>query len=108
MVKTEHCVKQQNEVEILTAQLSEKDSNLQKCQEEWDQLIAALKIQLKGLISSNVQKNNEMNNLKRSHQRLLKQKKKTLVIKPSHRSSMDLIRFETEPQTTSFEISRNE
>lgn len=108
MVKTEHCVKQQNEVEILTAQLAEKDSNLQKCQEEWDQLIAALEIQLKGLISSNVQKNNEIEQLKKITSEASVTEEKTLVIKPSHRSSMDLIRGETEPQTTSFEISRNE
>lgn len=44
----EHCLKQQNEVEILRAQLAEKDSNLQKWWKEWDQLVAALEIQPKG------------------------------------------------------------
>uniref|UniRef100_A0A5F7ZC52 Kinesin family member 20B n=1 Tax=Macaca mulatta TaxID=9544 RepID=A0A5F7ZC52_MACMU len=61
----ERFLKQQNEVEILTAQLTEKDSDLQKWREERDQLVAALEIQLKALISSNVQKDNEIEQLKR-------------------------------------------
>lgn len=106
MVKTEHCVKQQNEVEI---------------QHNWQKKIVTFKnvvknginlLQLqkyrKGLISSNVQKNNETEQLKKIRSEASETEEKTLVIKPSHRSSMDLIRVETEPQTTSFEISRNE
>ena len=56
----EHCLKQQNEMDILTGQLAEKDGNLQQWREESDQLVAALEIQLKALISSNVQKDNEI------------------------------------------------
>ena len=56
----EHCLKQQNEMEILKGQLAEKDGNLQQWREERDQLVAALEIQLKALISSNVQKDNEI------------------------------------------------
>ncbi|XP_054545928.1 kinesin-like protein KIF20B isoform X2 [Talpa occidentalis] len=61
----ERCLKQQNEMELLTAQLKEKDSNLQKWREERDQLVAALEIQLKTLISSNIQKDNEIEQLKK-------------------------------------------
>uniref|UniRef100_A0A8C0TTJ6 Kinesin family member 20B n=1 Tax=Canis lupus familiaris TaxID=9615 RepID=A0A8C0TTJ6_CANLF len=61
----ERCLKQQNEVEILTAQLAEKDDNLQKWREERDQLVAALEVQLKELISSNRQKDNEIEELKK-------------------------------------------
>uniref|UniRef100_A0A7N5J835 Kinesin family member 20B n=1 Tax=Ailuropoda melanoleuca TaxID=9646 RepID=A0A7N5J835_AILME len=61
----ERCLKQQNEVDILTAQLAEKDENLQKWREERDQLVAALEIQLKELISSNIQKDNEIEQLKK-------------------------------------------
>ncbi|XP_072595582.1 kinesin-like protein KIF20B isoform X3 [Vulpes vulpes] len=61
----ERRLKQQNEVEILTAQLAEKDDNLQKWREERDQLVAALEIQLKELISSNRQKDNEIEELKK-------------------------------------------
>ncbi|XP_077636078.1 kinesin-like protein KIF20B isoform X3 [Crocuta crocuta] len=61
----ERCLKQQNELEVLTAQLAEKDDNLQKWREERDHLVAALEIQLKGLISSNIQKDNEIEQLKK-------------------------------------------
>uniref|UniRef100_A0ABI7WKW4 Kinesin motor domain-containing protein n=1 Tax=Felis catus TaxID=9685 RepID=A0ABI7WKW4_FELCA len=61
----ERCLKQQNELEILTVQLAEKDDNLQKWREERDQLVAALEIQLKGLLSSNIQKDNEIEQLKK-------------------------------------------
>ena len=61
----EHCLKQQNEMEILKGQLAEKDGNLQQWREERDQLVAALEIQLKALISSNVQKDNEIEQLKK-------------------------------------------
>jgi len=45
--------------------LAEKDGNLQQWREERDQLVAALEIQLKALISSNVQKDNEIEQLKK-------------------------------------------
>ncbi|XP_039080672.1 kinesin-like protein KIF20B isoform X3 [Hyaena hyaena] len=61
----ERCLKQQNALEVLTAQLAEKDDNLQKWREERDHLVAALEIQLKGLISSNIQKDNEIEQLKK-------------------------------------------
>uniref|UniRef100_A0A671FQN0 Kinesin family member 20B n=1 Tax=Rhinolophus ferrumequinum TaxID=59479 RepID=A0A671FQN0_RHIFE len=105
----ERCLKQQTEVEILTAQLAEKDSNLQKWREERDQLVAALEIQLKALISSNLQKDNEIEQLKKITSEASKTEKETMEnIKPRLTSSTDPGGVETEPQTTSFEISRNE
>ena len=50
---------------MLKAQLAEKDGNLQQWREERDQLVAALEIQLKALISSNIQKDNEIEQLKK-------------------------------------------
>ncbi|XP_074195504.1 kinesin-like protein KIF20B isoform X5 [Rhinolophus sinicus] len=105
----ERCLKQQTEVEILTAQLAEKDSNLQKWREERDQLVAALEIQLKALISSNLQKDNEIEQLKKITSEASKTEKETMEnIRPRLTSSTDPGGVETEPQTTSFEISRNE
>ncbi|XP_008571323.1 PREDICTED: kinesin-like protein KIF20B isoform X3 [Galeopterus variegatus] len=103
-----HCLKQQNEVEILTARLAEKDSDLQKWREERDQLVAALEIQLKALISSNKQKDNEIEQLKKMISEASKTEKQTVEIKPRHTSSSDTGRVETEPQSANFEISRNE
>ncbi|XP_037661050.1 kinesin-like protein KIF20B isoform X3 [Choloepus didactylus] len=96
----ECCLKQQSEVERLTAQLAEKDTDLQKWREERDQLVAALEIQLRALVSSNTQKDNEIEQLKKN--------KQTLDIKPKHISSMDPDRAKTETQLTNFEISMNE
>ncbi|XP_015983426.2 kinesin-like protein KIF20B isoform X3 [Rousettus aegyptiacus] len=105
----ERCLKQQNEVEILMAQLAEKDNNLQKWREERDQLVAALEIQLKALASSNLQKDNEIEQLqKKITSEASKIEKETMTIKPRHTSSTDPGRVKTEPQSTSFEISRNE
>ncbi|KAF3827754.1 hypothetical protein GH733_000989 [Mirounga leonina] len=104
----ERCLKQQNEVEILTAQLAEKDENLQKWREERDQLVAALEIQLKELISSNIQKDNEIEQLKKITLEPPETEEQNVDIKPTHTSSMDPGRVETEPQSTSFETSRNE
>ncbi|XP_029056737.1 kinesin-like protein KIF20B isoform X2 [Monodon monoceros] len=116
----EHCLKQQNEMEMLQAQLAEKDGNLQQWREERDQLVAALEIQLKALISSNIQKDNEIEQLKKITSETSKTEKQTMDIQPRHMSSMDPGRFETapqstsfgrvetEPQSTSFEISRDE
>ncbi|XP_059981557.1 kinesin-like protein KIF20B [Lagenorhynchus albirostris] len=116
----EHCLKQQNEMEMLQAQLAEKDGNLQQWREERDQLVAALEIQLKALISSNIQKDNEIEQLKKITSETSKTEKQTMDIQPRHTSSMDpgrvetepqstsFGRVETEPQSTSFEISRDE
>uniref|UniRef100_A0A5F7ZM46 Kinesin family member 20B n=1 Tax=Macaca mulatta TaxID=9544 RepID=A0A5F7ZM46_MACMU len=103
----ERFLKQQNEVEILTAQLTEKDSDLQKWREERDQLVAALEIQLKALISSNVQKDNEIEQLKRIISETSKIETQIMDIKPRCISSADPDKLQTEPQLTSFEISRN-
>ncbi|XP_036294415.1 kinesin-like protein KIF20B isoform X9 [Pipistrellus kuhlii] len=105
----ERGLKQQNEVETLTAQLAEKDSNLQKWREERDHLVAALEKQLNALISSNSQKDYEIEQLKkRITSEAPKTEKETMDIKPRHMSSTDLGGVETEPQSTGFEISSNE
>ncbi|XP_060142479.1 kinesin-like protein KIF20B isoform X5 [Globicephala melas] len=116
----EHCLKQQNEMEMLQAQLAEKDGNLQQWREERDQLVAALEIQLKALISSNIQKDNEIEQLKKITSETSKTEKQTMDIQPRHTNSVDpgrvetelqstsFGRVETEPQSTSFEISRDE
>ncbi|XP_039727693.1 kinesin-like protein KIF20B isoform X2 [Pteropus medius] len=105
----DRCLKQQNEVEILTAQLAEKDNNLQKWREERDQLVAALEIQLKALVSSNLQKDNEIEQLqKKITAEASKIEKEIMNIKPRHTSSTDPGRVKTEPQSMSFEISKNE
>ncbi|NWW73155.1 KI20B protein, partial [Climacteris rufus] len=62
----EHHVKQQAEIERLAAQLVEKDSNLQKWREERDELVEALEAQLKGLASSTIQKDKEIEELKQA------------------------------------------
>ncbi|XP_021108686.1 kinesin-like protein KIF20B isoform X2 [Heterocephalus glaber] len=103
----ERCLKQQNEVEVLTAQLAEKNSDLQKWREERDQLVAALEIQLKTLISSNIQKDNEIEQLKKSTSEDSETEKQSIVIKPRYTSSTDPAMVENEPQSTSFEISRS-
>ncbi|KAB0402754.1 hypothetical protein E2I00_017633, partial [Balaenoptera physalus] len=104
----EHCLKQQNEMEMLKAQLAEKDGNLQQWREERDQLVAALEIQLKALISSNIQKDSEIEQLKKITSETSETEKQTMDIQTRHMSSMDPGRVETEPQSTSFEISRDE
>ncbi|XP_070326727.1 kinesin-like protein KIF20B isoform X6 [Odocoileus virginianus] len=104
----EHCLKQQNEMEILKGQLAEKDGNLQQWREERDQLVAALEIELKALISSNVQKDNEIEQLKKITSEASKTEKQTMDSQPTQMSSANPGRIETEPQSTSFEISRCE
>ncbi|XP_043452879.1 kinesin-like protein KIF20B isoform X2 [Prionailurus bengalensis] len=104
----ERCLKQQNELEILTVQLAEKDDNLQKWREERDQLVAALEIQLKGLLSSNIQKDNEIEQLKKITLKPSETEEQDVDIKLRHTSSVDPGRVETEPQSASFEISRND
>ncbi|KAM4030748.1 kinesin-like protein KIF20B isoform 2-T2 [Anomaloglossus baeobatrachus] len=56
--------KQQAELEQLTAQLTEKDNTLQKWREERDSLLSALEVQLKTLLSSNAEKEKEIEILK--------------------------------------------
>ncbi|XP_037587844.1 kinesin-like protein KIF20B [Cebus imitator] len=104
----ERCLKQQNQVEILTAQLAEKDSDLQKWREERDQLVAALETQLKALISSNIQKDNEIEQLKRIVSETSKIETQIMDIKPRHVSSANPDKLQSEPQSTSFEMSRSE
>ncbi|XP_073934892.1 kinesin-like protein KIF20B isoform X2 [Castor canadensis] len=99
----ERCLKQQNEVEILTTQLAEKNNDLQKWREERDQLVAALEIQLKALISSNKQKDNEIEQLKK----IMSEERNPMDVKPTHTSLTDPASVETESQPTIFEISRN-
>lgn len=102
----ERCLKQQNEVEILTAQLEEKNNDLQKWREERDQLVAALEIQLKTLISSNKQKDYEIQQLKEITSEVSKTTKTEVMdIKPTHNSSADASEVETEPQSANFEMS---
>ncbi|XP_021566565.1 kinesin-like protein KIF20B [Carlito syrichta] len=104
----ERFLKQQNEVEKLTAQLAEKDNDLQKWREERDQLVAALDLQLKALISSSIQKDNEIEQLKKVTSETSKTETQTMIIKPIHISSTDLGKLETETHSTSLEISKNE
>nr|XP_010969534.1 kinesin-like protein KIF20B isoform X2 [Camelus bactrianus] len=104
----EHCLKQQNEMEILKAQLAEKDGNLQQWREERDQLVAALEIQLKALISSNTQKDAEIEQLRKVTPEASETGKQTMDFQPRRVSSVDPDRVETEPQSTGFEISRDE
>ncbi|XP_016283509.1 kinesin-like protein KIF20B isoform X1 [Monodelphis domestica] len=59
------CLQLHSEVERLTAQLANKDDDLQKWREERDQLVSALEIQLKTLVSRNIQKDNEIEQLKK-------------------------------------------
>ncbi|XP_053548893.1 kinesin-like protein KIF20B [Bombina bombina] len=60
----ERFIKQQTEIEQLNAQLAEKDNTLLKWREERDQLLSELEIQLKSLLSSNMEKEKEIENLK--------------------------------------------
>lgn len=63
----ERYVKQQSEMEQLSTQLAEKDSILQNWRNERDTLVSALEIQLKNLLSSNAEKEREIENLKKSN-----------------------------------------
>ncbi|NWX51856.1 KI20B protein, partial [Steatornis caripensis] len=64
--RREQHVKQQAENERLTAQLIEKDSNLQKWREERDKLLEDLEVQLKILASNTMQKDKEIAELKQA------------------------------------------
>ncbi|XP_023571998.1 kinesin-like protein KIF20B isoform X2 [Octodon degus] len=103
----ERCLKQQNEVETLTAQLAQKNSDLQKWREERDQLVAALEIQLKALISSNTEKDCIIEQLRKSTSETSEREKQSMVVKLRHTSAKDPAPVESETQSTSFEISRS-
>ncbi|KAM6329782.1 kinesin-like protein KIF20B [Podargus strigoides] len=57
-------VTQQAEIERLSAELVEKDTDLQKWREERDKLVEALEVQIKALLSNAVQKDKEIAELK--------------------------------------------
>ncbi|XP_036032886.1 kinesin-like protein KIF20B [Onychomys torridus] len=103
----ERCLKLQNEVETLAAQLAEKTADLQKWREERDQLVTALEVQLKALLSSIEQKEEEIQQLKRAARESMGPENQTMNLKPEHSGSLDVGGVETEPQSTSFEISRD-
>ncbi|KAM8924628.1 kinesin-like protein KIF20B [Pelodytes ibericus] len=60
----ERHLKQQAELEQVSAQLAVKDNTLLKWREERDQLVSALEVQLKTLLSSNLHKDKEIESLK--------------------------------------------
>ncbi|XP_068114733.1 kinesin-like protein KIF20B isoform X2 [Hyperolius riggenbachi] len=60
----ERYIKQQTEVENLSAQLAEKEKTLENWRKERDELLSALEIQLKTLVSSNAEKQREIETLK--------------------------------------------
>ncbi|XP_035297768.1 kinesin-like protein KIF20B isoform X2 [Cricetulus griseus] len=103
----ERCLKLQSEVETLTAQLAEKTDDLQKWREERDQLVTAVEAQMKALLSSNKHKDEEIQQLKRTAVESAGMENQTMNLKPEHNGSFDLGGVETEPQSTSFEMSRN-
>nr|XP_048294857.1 kinesin-like protein KIF20B isoform X3 [Myodes glareolus] len=103
----ERCLKLQNEVETLTAQLAEKTADLQKWREERDQLVTAVEAQMKALLSSSEHKDKEIQQLKRAAAESTGPENQTTSVKPEHNGSFDLGGVETELQSTSFEISRN-
>ncbi|CAH6962924.1 Kif20b [Phodopus roborovskii] len=103
----ERCLKLQSEVETLTAQLAEKTGDLQKWREERDQLVTAVEAQMKALLSSNKHKDEEIQQLKRPAAKSTGTENQSMNLMPEHNGSFDLGGVETEPQSTSFEISRN-
>ncbi|XP_075830006.1 kinesin-like protein KIF20B isoform X2 [Microtus pennsylvanicus] len=103
----ERCLKLQIEVETLTAQLAEKTGDLEKWREERDQLVTAVEAQMKALLASSKHKDEEIQQLKRAAAESSGPENQTMNVKPEHNGSFDLGGVETEPQSTSFEISRN-
>lgn len=103
----ERCLKLQNEVETLTAQLAEKNSELQKWREERDQLVTAVETQMKALLSSCKHKDEEIQELRKAAAKSTGTENQTMNPKPEYNDSVDLGGVETEPQSTSLEISRN-
>uniref|UniRef100_A0A8C6MRR8 Kinesin family member 20B n=1 Tax=Mus spicilegus TaxID=10103 RepID=A0A8C6MRR8_MUSSI len=103
----ERCLKLQNEVETLTAQLAEKNSELQKWREERDQLVIAVETQMKALLSSCKHKDEEIQELRKAAAKSTGTENQTMNPKPEYNDSVDLGGVETEPQSTSLEISRN-
>uniref|UniRef100_A0A8C5N137 Kinesin family member 20B n=1 Tax=Leptobrachium leishanense TaxID=445787 RepID=A0A8C5N137_9ANUR len=61
----ERHAKQQGEMEQLSVQLAEKDNTLLKWREERDKLVSALEVQLKTLLTSNLEKEKEIERLKK-------------------------------------------
>ncbi|XP_075390248.1 kinesin-like protein KIF20B isoform X2 [Tenrec ecaudatus] len=104
----ERCSKQQKEVEKLTTQLAEKDADLQKWRAERDQLVATLEMQLRALISSTVEKDHEIERLKKIVSELSKTEKPDVEIKPIRISPMEPSEVETETQPTSLQNLTNE
>ncbi|XP_034343824.1 kinesin-like protein KIF20B isoform X2 [Arvicanthis niloticus] len=103
----ERCLKLQNEVETLTAQLAEKNSELQKWREERDQLVTAVETQMKALLSSSKDKDEEIQRLRKAAAESTRTENQTVNLKSECNDSVDLGGVETKPQSTSFEISRN-
>ncbi|GAB1302353.1 Kinesin-like protein KIF20B [Apodemus speciosus] len=103
----ERCLKLQNEVETLTAQLTEKNSELQKWREERDQLVTAVEAQMKALLSSCKQKDEEIEELRKAAAERVGTENQSMNLKPEYNDSVDLGGVETEPQSTRFEMSRN-
>ncbi|KAL1787382.1 kinesin KIF20B isoform X1 [Sigmodon hispidus] len=103
----ERCLKLQNEVETLTAQLAEKTGDLQKWREERDQLVTALEAQMKAMLSSIKHKDEEIQQLKRAAAEHTRTENQIVNLKLEHNGSLGPGGVEIEPQSTSFEISRN-
>ncbi|XP_045147354.1 kinesin-like protein KIF20B isoform X2 [Echinops telfairi] len=104
----ERCSKQQKEVEKLTTQLAEKDTDLQKWREERDQLVATLEMQLRALISSTVEKDHEIERLRKIVSAPSKMEKPDVEIKSIHISPMEPGEVETETQLPSLQNLTNE
>uniref|UniRef100_A0A8C0J0P2 Kinesin family member 20B n=1 Tax=Chelonoidis abingdonii TaxID=106734 RepID=A0A8C0J0P2_CHEAB len=100
----ERHIKQQTEVEKLTAQLAEKDNDLQKWRKERDQLVAALEVQLNTLVSSNIQKDKEIEELK--HTTLTGSGKCQKQNKPSYNDHSDTVLDSSEVSTENGKGSR--
>ncbi|XP_031246011.1 kinesin-like protein KIF20B isoform X2 [Mastomys coucha] len=103
----DRCLKLQNAVETLTAQLAEKNSELQKWREERDELVTAVETQMKALLVSCKRKDEEIQELRKAAAESSGTENQTMNLKPEYNDSVHLGGVETEPQSTSFEISRN-
>lgn len=98
--------KLQNELETLTAQLAEKSDDLEKWREERDRLVTAVETQMKALLSSSKHKDEEIQQLKRAAAERTGMENQTTNLKSEY-DSFSPGGVETEPQSTSFKISRN-
>ncbi|KAM4636935.1 kinesin-like protein KIF20B [Discoglossus pictus] len=88
----ERYIKQQTEMEQLTAQFAEKDNTLQKWREERDQLVSALEVQLKSLLSSNIEKEKEIENLKKGGLAQTEENSNLVALKKQLNSSEETIK----------------